>query len=172
VACFSPSRLSHENFACSNCLNDSYRRNYHPYYPVAHREVFDPHQIPRWLAQEPYLMSAILTVASKDEPTHSRTHAACASHMESLICKLVFRGTKEIGSIEALLILAEWFPQRLQGAPTTGQGDENQGTWMQVGFAVRLGYLQGLEQTSLVEKEPWTAELNRKRLVWAGKSSK
>lgn len=147
---------------------DSYRQNYHPYYPIAHRNVFDLHQTSRWLREEPHLVTAILTIASKDESASSSIHDACVSHIQDLICKLVFWGTSEIGAIEALLILAEWFPQRLQGAPTTGQGEEDQGTWMQVGLAVRLGYLNGLEQAGLADKALNSDEFHRKRLVWAG----
>jgi len=91
--------------------------------------------------------------------------------METLISGLIYRGSNTVGAVEALLILAEWAPQRLQEKPTIGRGEEDQGAWMQVGVAIRLGYLQRLEQTGLLQaKDPKPDGFSRKQLAWAGKS--
>lgn len=89
--------------------------------------------------------------------------------METLISKLIYKGSTTVGAVEALLILAEWAPQRLQEKPTIGRGEEDQGAWMQVGVAIRLGYLQRLEQTGLLQaKDPKPDGFSRKQLAWAG----
>jgi hypothetical protein len=124
----------------------------------------------RWVDKEPHLLTAVLTVASKDEPSWAAIHEACSRHMEALVSKLIYGGSNTVGAVEALLILAEWAPQRVQEKPTIGRGEEDQGAWMQVGVAIRLGYLQRLEQTGLLQaKGPKPEGFSRKQLAWAGK---
>lgn len=83
---------------------------------------------------------------------------------------LIYAGSISIGSVEALLILAEWAPQRPQENTSIGCGQEDHGAWMLVGMAIRLGYLQKLEQAALLPDDGnISAEMSRKRVVWAGK---
>ena len=90
--------------------------------------------------------------------------------MDNIISKLISHGSTTVGAVEALLILSEWAPQRLQDRPIIGRGEEDQGAWMQIGVAIRLAYLQGLEQTGLLrDKSQWTEEFERKRVAWTGK---
>lgn len=89
--------------------------------------------------------------------------------MESLISKLIYAGSTEVGAVEALLILAEWAPEPPEDSLAIGTGKENQGSWMLVGLAVRLAYLQNLEQTTLTHGEEGVSEhVCRQRTVWAG----
>jgi hypothetical protein len=90
--------------------------------------------------------------------------------MESQISKLIYTGSTTVGAVEALLILAEWAPQPLEENLMIGCGKEDQGSWMLVGVAIRLAYLQNLEQTGLTQRVEGTTELlSRKRIAWAGK---
>jgi hypothetical protein len=90
--------------------------------------------------------------------------------MESQISKLIYTGSTTVGAVEALLILAEWAPQPLEEDIMIGCGKEDQGSWMLVGVAIRLAYLQNLEQTGLTQRdEGATKDLSRKRIAWAGK---
>lgn len=148
----------------------TYYEHYHPFFPVAHNCILSPPSIPFLTDSEPHLVTAIFTVVSKDEPSLSAVHEACSRHMETLISKLIYKGSTTVGAVEALLILAQWAPQRLQEKPTVGRGEEDEGAWMQIGVAIRLGYLQSLEQTGLlVDKQSALSEqFRRKRLVWAG----
>lgn len=115
-------------------------------------------------------MTAILTVASKDEPTWQRAHEACSRHMESLLSPLIYGGVTTVGSVEALLILAEWAPQPPHELSIIGCGKEDYGAWMLVGVAIRLGYLQRLEQTGLQAPGDSPSEsYNRGKIAWAGK---
>ncbi|TLD32064.1 hypothetical protein E2P81_ATG07554 [Venturia nashicola] len=145
-----------------------YHERYHAYFPVACKDVFNDACIPYFLEREPHLMTAILIVVTKDESSWSAAHDACSRYMESLISKLMFSGSMSVGAVEALLILAEWAPQRAQAISTIGRGEEDYGAWMQVGCAIRLGYLQRLEQTGLLqETENRDEQLGRKRIAWA-----
>lgn len=144
-----------------------YHDKYHPFFPIAY-SIFDGRPLSEWAEKEPHLLTAILTVASKDDPSWSRVCEACSQHMESLVSKLIHVGSTNIGSVEALLILAEWAPQRPQDNSTIGCGQEDHGAWMLVGVAIRLGYLQRLEQTALVpENGSQSVDVSRKRIAWA-----
>ncbi|KAL2875248.1 hypothetical protein SGCOL_009538 [Colletotrichum sp. CLE4] len=149
-----------------------YIDHFHPFFPVADKCILThtPATVASLIDSEPHLVTAIFTVASKDEPSMSRVHEACSRYMETLISKLIYKGSTAVGAVEALLILAQWAPQRLQEKPTIGRGEEDEGAWMQIGVAIRLGYLQSLEQTGLLSDKtsPSSETFRRKRLVWAG----
>ncbi|KAK2052732.1 hypothetical protein LY76DRAFT_526070, partial [Colletotrichum caudatum] len=149
----------------------SYIQHFHPFFPVADKCILNhsPATISHQIESEPHLLTAIFTVTSKDEPSLSRVHEACSRYMETLISKLIYKGSTTVGAVEALLILAQWAPQRLQEKPTVGRGEEDEGAWMQIGVAIRLAYLQGLEQTGLLadKTSPSSETFRRKRIVWA-----
>ncbi|KAM0543865.1 hypothetical protein ACHAPJ_012102 [Fusarium lateritium] len=145
-----------------------YHNNFHIFFPIAYSAIFDCGRILESIENEPYLMTAIFTVATKDDPSWSRAHNACARYMESQISKLIYTGSTTVGAVEALLILAEWAPQPLEENLMIGCGKEDQGSWMLVGVAIRLAYLQNLEQTGLTQRAMGTSELlSRKRIAWA-----
>ncbi|KAF5007606.1 hypothetical protein FDECE_6070 [Fusarium decemcellulare] len=145
-----------------------YRDNFHVFFPIAHSAIFDCSRVSESMETEPYLITAILTVATKDDPTWSRAHDACARHMENQISKLIYTGSTTVGAVEALLILAEWAPRPAEENLMIGCGKEDQGSWMLVGVAIRLAYLQNLEQTGLTQRVEGAAEhLSRKRIAWA-----
>ncbi|KLO89023.1 3-oxoacyl-[acyl-carrier-protein] reductase [Fusarium fujikuroi] len=149
-------------------LIEHYRDNLHIFFPIAYSAVFDSSRTLEFIEHEPYLITAILTVATKDDPSWSRAHNACARHMETQISKLIYTGSTTVGAVEALLILAEWAPQPLEENLMIGCGKEDQGSWMLVGVAIRLAYLQNLEQTGLVQRvEGAPDHLSRKRIAWA-----
>lgn len=90
--------------------------------------------------------------------------------MESLISKLIYTGSTTIGAVEALLILAEWAPQPPEENLMIGCGKEDLGSWMLVGVAIRLAYLQRLEQTGLISREETGSERgSRQRIACAGR---
>jgi hypothetical protein len=129
----------------------------------------EPQNLQEIARKEPHLLSAILTVASKDEKDWWQVHEICSSHMQSLIADLVYSGRGSVEAVEAMLILAEWVPRRPHATPKVGRGEEDQAAWMYVGTAIRLGYLLGIDRTGFrteTENENSTA-LNRKRLAWA-----
>ncbi|KAH8897312.1 hypothetical protein GQ53DRAFT_887638 [Thozetella sp. PMI_491] len=148
-------------------LLNRYYEYYHPYFPIAHKDVFYTGRLSRTIRKEPHLLTALLMVATKDDPALAREHEACAAHMESLIAQLICKGSLSVGATEALLIMAEWVPRPPEGELATTQ-HEDQVAWMQIGVAVRLGYLQGLEQTGFSRDRRTRPEsFDRKRLAWA-----
>ncbi|KAM0502786.1 hypothetical protein ACHAP8_003617 [Fusarium lateritium] len=149
-------------------LIEQYHDNFHIFFPIAYSVIFDYTRLLESLEEEQYLITAILTVATKDDPSWSKAHTACARYMESQISKLIYTGSTTVGAVEALLILAEWAPQPLEENLMIGCGKEDQGSWMLVGVAIRLAYLQNLEQTGLTQRgEDVTQDLSRKRIAWA-----
>lgn len=158
-------------FACLHVIVFRYHEKFHPFFPVAFANIFEEGPITEWAEKEPHLLTAILTVASKDDPSWFRVYDACSRHIESFMSTLIYAGSNSVGSVEALLILAEWAPQRPQENSAIGCGQEDHGAWMLVGLAIRLGYLQRLEQTALLpdDKKP-SLEVSRKRVAWAGTS--
>ncbi|KAM4064424.1 fungal zn(2)-Cys(6) binuclear cluster domain-containing protein [Hirsutella rhossiliensis] len=168
TACFPPVANGILTWPEASYLVRRYHDKYHPFFPIAYSSIFDGRPVSEWADKEPHLLTAILTVASKDDPSWSRVYEACSQYMESLVSKLIYAGSTNIGSVEALLILAEWAPQRPQDNSTIGCGQEDHGAWMLVGIAIRLGYLQRLEQTGLVsENGAQSADASRKRIAWA-----
>ncbi|OAA69681.1 aminopeptidase 2 [Cordyceps fumosorosea ARSEF 2679] len=154
-------------FADAAALIQHYHENFHPFFPIVYKSIFDGH-ISDWIEKEPYVLTAVLTVASKEEPSWQRAHEACSRHMESLLSPLIYGGVTTVGAVEALLILAEWAPQPPHEISSIGCGKEDYGAWMLVGVAIRLGYLQRLEQTGLQEPPETPSEsFSRKKIAWA-----
>ncbi|KAH6695640.1 hypothetical protein F5X68DRAFT_258210 [Plectosphaerella plurivora] len=151
-------------------LIHNYHTHYHAYFPVAPKAIFDDINPLLLVRTEPHLLTAILIVASKDEKCWSDAHQIFSRYMETLISKLVYGSTATVGAVEALLILAEWATQRPQENPAIGRGEEDHSAWMLVGVAIRLGYLQRLEQTALPHSQPDGSrrleEYSRRRLAW------
>ena len=158
--------------ACIKChilTAESYKIRYHPYFPIAHRSIFVPSNLPLIAQSEPHLLTAILMVASKDETIFSQVHSDCSAHMQRLLSTVICQGAGDIETVEALLILAEWVPQRLHSNAAVGHGEEDRAAWMQVGCAIRLGYMQELDQACFrTDNHAPTEDLDRERLAWAG----
>jgi len=71
----------------------------------------------------------------------------------------------------AFLVLSEWCPS-LQS--TIGRGEEDRASWMLCGTAIRLGYLQELDQTAYAfndNNSESTELISRRRLAWSGKDN-
>jgi hypothetical protein len=59
--------------------------------------------------EEPHLLTAILVIASRDLVDDPNVFTACTGHMRSLVSTLSAGGMSSVSSVEALLLLAEWF---------------------------------------------------------------
>ena len=114
-----------------------YESKYHPYFPLANTLAFDLQHLPTIATEESHLLTAMLTVASRDEETWWQVHKVCSTHMQTLIAELVYSGSGTVQAIEAMLILAEWVPRKLHSNPAVGRGEEDGAAWMYVGIAVR-----------------------------------
>ncbi|GAB7365072.1 hypothetical protein MBLNU230_g5853t1 [Neophaeotheca triangularis] len=149
-------------------LLQRYRQKYNPFFPICNPAAMEPNNLQQIAKDEPHLLSAILTVASKDEKHWWQMHEVCSSHMQTLLGNLTYSGAATVEAVEATLILAEWPPRRPQAMTAVGKGEEDQAAWMLVGAAIRLGYLLSIDRTGFrTEYDSKSPDLNRGRLAWA-----
>jgi hypothetical protein len=147
-----------------------YAKYFHPYFPIVPSRVLDPSSLVDVSLNEQHLLTAILTIASKDLIDEPGVYEACSEYMQKLISALVIGMKSGVEAVEALLILAEWTPhQQSEATGSIGRGEEDRAAWMYVGMALRVGYFLGLDLTSFRSRNERRDELFlRHRLVWAG----
>lgn len=85
-----------------------YEDKYHQFFSIANPLALDPTNLSEIASKEPYLLAAILTVASRDERDWWQVHETCSAHMQQLIAELVYSGCGTVEAVEGMLILAEW----------------------------------------------------------------
>lgn len=156
----------------------SYAQNYHPLCPLVPRHVLEPADIWAIARYEPFLLTAILTIASKGDPNIERIHQHCwdplKKHMLDVL--MAVPSTLNVGSVEGLLLLAEWVQYPLSSATTSNHAMFNQNisvvednmAWSLTGQAIRHAYLLRLDRASSREKLPGVSQdtQNRNRLAW------
>ncbi|KAH8815999.1 hypothetical protein F5884DRAFT_818169 [Xylogone sp. PMI_703] len=160
-----------------NMLLKRFEQNYHPFVPVAPRHVLAPSNTEELAEDEPFLLTAILTIASKHDSTWERVHKCCWDYMKQLLLDLLLgsSSTQSVGSVEGLLLLSDWVPYIPPNRPlptNSPRGEvaniEDSTAWTLVGQAIRQAYLLRLDRMSFHEK--FSAEskdqVNRKRLAW------
>lgn len=145
-----------------------YAENFHPYLPLVPRKYFDRNALDAFAANEKHLLTAVLTIASKDLVDRPEIHEYCSKYMHELISGIAAGADCDVEAVEALLLLAEWEPQGLRPRiERVGRGEEDRAAWMHVGLALRSGYFLGLDRTSFRGDASGDAELEaRKRLAW------
>lgn len=121
-------------------------------------------------SQEPHLLTAMITVAARDLPQGEHILRTCSTYMHQLVSELSAGKKCHVEAVEALLLLAEWEPQdSMSEAREVGCGEEDRAAWMHVGLALRIAYFLGLDRTAIKhEDEAKAAQLNRRRVTWAG----
>lgn len=146
-----------------------YAEHYHPYLPLVPRRYFDPASLDSFAAVDKHLLTAVLTIASKDLIEQSNVHLCCSRYMHDLISGIAAGHDCEVEAVEALLLLAEWEPQGLRDQiESVGRGEEDRAAWMHVGIALRTGYFLGLDRTAFRSEAVEEAKNDeRKRLAWA-----
>ncbi|EEH15913.1 hypothetical protein PABG_06000 [Paracoccidioides brasiliensis Pb03] len=145
-----------------------YAENFHPYLPLVPRKYFDPAALESFASQEKHLLTAVLTIASKDLVDTPQVHDTCSQYMHELISGIAAGIDCDVEAVEALLLLAEWEPQGLRPKiEAVGRGEEDRAAWMHVGLALRSGYFLGLDRTSFRGDPTIDAQVDgRKRLAW------
>ena len=146
-----------------------YAEHYHPYLPLVPRKYFDPAALNSFAVNDKHLLTAVLTISSKDLTEQPHIHPCCSRYMHDLISGIAAGHDCEVEAVEALLLLAEWEPQGLRNhIETVGRGEEDRSAWMHVGMALRTGYFLGLDRTSFRSEDQEEAKNDgRKRLAWA-----
>ncbi|KAH0277127.1 hypothetical protein KCU91_g3395, partial [Aureobasidium melanogenum] len=166
---FPPHQKGHVSLAMMHKLIERYKMKYHQFFSVVPPLLFETENLAAIAVHEPYLLAAVCTIASKDEPAWWDTHEACSTHMQQLIAELMYGGIATLGAVEALLVLAEWVPRPPQSMTAVGRGEEEQTAWMLSGMAIRMGYLLGIDRTGFVnESDPGAPDYVRRRLAWVG----
>lgn len=143
-----------------------YAENYHPYLPLVPRKYFDPSTLDTFASNEKHLLTAVLSIASKDLVETPEIHEICSKYMHELISGIAAGTDCDVEAVEALLLLAEWEPQGLRPRiEAVGRGEEDRAAWMHVGLALRSGYFLGLDRTSF-RGDGDAQNDSRKRLAW------
>ncbi|PMD33557.1 hypothetical protein L207DRAFT_557613 [Hyaloscypha variabilis F] len=159
-------------------LIQHYLVHYHPFVPLAPKGILSSPHIDAIAAKESFVLTAILTIASKDDPSLDEIHNICWEYMKKLLLDVLLGNpsTQQIGSVEGLLLLSEWVPDiQFDRSPRTGLPrrkigvSEDSTAWSLVGQAVRQAYLLKLDRTSFREELSGESkdEVDRKRLVWS-----
>ncbi|KAE8151955.1 hypothetical protein BDV25DRAFT_80572 [Aspergillus avenaceus] len=145
-----------------------YAENFHPYLPLVPRKYFDRSELDSFATNEKHLLTAVLTIASKDLVERPEIHEYCSKYMHELISGIAAGADCDVEAVEALLLLAEWEPQGLRPRiERVGRGEEDRAAWMHVGLALRSGYFLGLDRTSFRGDSSGDTETDaRRRLAW------
>lgn len=146
-----------------------YSEHYHPYLPLVPRKYFDPAQLDVFSVNDKHLLTAVLTISSKDLSEQPSIHMCCSRYMHDLISGIAAGADCEVEAVEALLLLAEWEPQGLRNRiEAVGRGEEDRAAWMHVGIALRTGYYLSLDRTGFRSETEEEAKVDsRKRFAWA-----
>lgn len=150
-------------------LISRYAENFHPYLPLVPRKYFVRSALDDFASNEKHLLTAVLTIASKDLVDQPEIHEYCSKYMHELISGIAAGAECDVEAVEALLLLAEWEPQGLRPRiERVGRGEEDRAAWMHVGLALRSGYFIGMDRTSF-RGDPYGDQESeaRRRLAWA-----
>ncbi|KAJ6035534.1 hypothetical protein N7499_002685 [Penicillium canescens] len=150
-------------------LISRYAENFHPYLPLVPRKYFVRSALDDFAGNEKHLLTAVLTIASKDLVDQPEIHEYCSKYMHELISGIAAGAECDVEAVEALLLLAEWEPQGLRPRiERVGRGEEDRAAWMHVGLALRSGYFIGMDRTSF-RGDPYGDQESeaRRRLAWA-----
>lgn len=144
-----------------------YQVHFHPYQPLVPRRYFDRGMLDAFASNEKHLLTAVLTIASKDLLDMPHIHEYCSKYMHELVASIAAGTECDVEAVESLILLAEWEPQGLRpNIERVGRGEEDRAAWMHVGLALRSGYFMGLDRTSF-RGDPTGEDCDaRKRLAW------
>lgn len=165
-------RLVREGYLTPTIISSlvkTYAEHYHAYLPLVPRKYFDLSALDYFAANDKHLLTAVLTIASKDLIEAPNVHMCCSRYMHDLVSGIAAGHDCEVEAVEALLLLAEWEPQGLRNQiESVGRGEEDRASWLHVGMAIRSGYWLGLDRTAFRSEAPEEAKTDgRKRLAWA-----
>lgn len=150
-------------------LVQQYFERYHCYLPLVPRQYFEPGALDQFAITDKHLLTAVLTIASKDLVEQPHIHQSISRYMHDLISGIAAGHDCDVEAVEALLLLAEWEPQGLRNnIEAVGRGEEDRSAWMHVGMALRTGYFLGIDRTAFRQESDEEAKTDaRKRFAWA-----
>ncbi|KAM0754657.1 hypothetical protein T439DRAFT_118591 [Meredithblackwellia eburnea MCA 4105] len=131
-------------------------------------------QLAKFASQELHLVTVMVVIASRHD-RNPRVHDKSWAYLQTLINEIILGKNAGVGAVEALLLLSEYLPRQKDVVASNLNAEENRMSWMLVGTAVRLGYMLGLDQKTLLpakslEESTSGTEaeemLNRERVAW------
>lgn len=124
-----------------------------------------------------FLLTVILTIASRDSPNHSLVHRYCWDYSQRLLLEVLLAQpwTQTPRTVEGLLLLSEWLPHIQTSQPTSqvpkNLFSEDRTAWSLIGLAIRHGYMLRLDRGAFRQQRDSgnqeRAEQNR--LIWTCK---
>src|SRR5947199_6006735 len=106
------------------CSPFRYNQNYHAFFPLVSRSTLDLSCLYATAKEEPHLLTAILTISSKDIVEEPEVHAACFRYMQRLIAEIVAGKLCIVEAVEVFLLLEQWSPRRIYQDGFGGTGEE------------------------------------------------
>ncbi|KAJ6184670.1 transcriptional regulator family: Fungal Specific TF [Penicillium mononematosum] len=147
-----------------------YAANYHPFCPLAPKRLLATTDPRKAAVDEPFLLTVLLTIASKHEPAYKDIHQHCWKYLNRHLLDILLAtpSTLRVGSVEGLLLLAEWVPyMQLETCsypnmfPRNLSAVEDNMAWSLIGQAVRHSYLLRLRQGILSGDGSWRVARTR-----------
>ncbi|KAK4702747.1 hypothetical protein P7C70_g3474, partial [Phenoliferia sp. Uapishka_3] len=130
-------------------------------------------------AHEELHLTTVMCVISSRHDKNPRVHDKSWAYLQTLINDIILGKNVGVGAVEALLLLSEYLPRQQDVAASKLNAEENRMSWMLVGTAVRLGYMLGLDQKTMMPAKPLsettsgedsTEVNNRERVAWTCES--
>lgn len=155
----------------------SYAANYHTFCPLAPKRLLATTDPRKAAVDEPFLLTVLLTIASKDEPAYKDIHQHCWKYLKRHLLDILLAtpSTLRVGSVEGLLLLSEWVPYMQLDTcsypnmfPRNLSAVEDNMAWSLIGQAVRHSYLLRLDKASFRETALGESQEleNRNLLAW------
>lgn len=130
----------------------------------------------RFQRPDHFLLTVILSIASRDTSSHLETHKTCWKHVQRLLLDILLARpwTQSPQTVEGLLLLSEWLPhievdhEAFSSEEQDSLFDEDRTAWSLIGLAVRHGYMLHLDQGAFRNGQAtkMTEQMERNRLVW------
>ncbi|KAL7809325.1 hypothetical protein V8C44DRAFT_334191 [Trichoderma aethiopicum] len=152
-----------------------YSHNYHPYCPIVPAYMLGLSAIDKIRKSDHFLLTVMLTIASRDSQSHSLIHRHCWNYAQRLLLEVLLGHpwTLRSRTVESLLLLSEWLPHiELTHAALKEDKSifiEDRTSWSLVGLAVRQAYLMRLDQGAFPNatmQQETKEQADHKRLIW------
>ncbi|KAH7125555.1 hypothetical protein B0J11DRAFT_411247, partial [Dendryphion nanum] len=158
-------------------LLERYHDTYHAFLPVVPRHVLSTRNIDTTAAEEPFVLTAVLLIATKDRSEYTVVHEKLWISMQKMLLEIILGSVeaRTVGCVEGLLVLAEWVPHANPSHMNVSEkgngglaGTEDTAAWTLIGLAVRQAYLLHLDKYAFRGEaaDDSNAVLHRKRLAW------
>ncbi|KAK0388201.1 hypothetical protein NLU13_4446 [Sarocladium strictum] len=152
-----------------------FEQKYHPYCPIAPRHVLGRAGVERIGDTDFFLLTVMLTIATRDQPKYSMLHRHCWEHTQRLLLDVLLSHpwTQTPTTVQALLLLSEWLPHIQMRHSTSAESgnsfSEDRTAWSIIGQAVRHAYMLRLDRAAFRDNASTqaTEEADIKRLIWA-----